>query len=153
MSFILGQEFRTPLVDSSGLITVPWQKRFSRAVVLDAFGRDVATLNGQIVAGVAEAPPGGEPFSATGASAGFSMNDRTSSAHPRWVVFALSSIFRIYNGTDGECLELATEANTADTETCLLIRRNLGGTFSMQRVSMGASDSGGAGYRVLRVPN
>jgi hypothetical protein len=35
MSFPLGQEFRTPLVDANGQITAPWQKRFSQAIVLD----------------------------------------------------------------------------------------------------------------------
>ncbi|MEM1557977.1 MAG: hypothetical protein QXG12_05245, partial [Thermoproteota archaeon] len=41
----------------------------------------------------------------------------------------------------------------ADGETALLIRRNVGGTYSLVRVSMGPPDSGGTGYRVLRVPN
>jgi len=41
----------------------------------------------------------------------------------------------------------------ADGETALLIRRNVGGTYSVVRVSMGPPDSGGTGYRVLRVPN
>lgn len=40
-----------------------------------------------------------------------------------------------------------------DTETGLLVRRNVGGTLSFQRVSMGAADSGGAGFKLLRVPN
>lgn len=41
----------------------------------------------------------------------------------------------------------------ADTETALLVRRNVGGAFSLQRVSMGAADSGGSGFKVLRVAN
>lgn len=41
----------------------------------------------------------------------------------------------------------------ADGETALLIRRNVGGTETLQRVSMGAADSGGTGYKVLRVAN
>lgn len=41
----------------------------------------------------------------------------------------------------------------ADGETAMLVRRNVGGAFSLQRVSMGAADSGGAGFKVLRVPN
>lgn len=41
----------------------------------------------------------------------------------------------------------------ADTETVLSIRRNVGGVFTVSRVSMGAVDSGGAGFKVLRVPN
>jgi hypothetical protein len=41
----------------------------------------------------------------------------------------------------------------ADGETALLVRRNVAGAFTVQRVSMGAIDSGGSGYKVLRVPN
>lgn len=41
----------------------------------------------------------------------------------------------------------------ADGETALLVRRNVGGSLTLQRVSMGAADSGGSGYRVLRVLN
>lgn len=41
----------------------------------------------------------------------------------------------------------------ADGETSLLIRRNVGGGYSLQRVSMGSDNSGGTGYKVLRVPN
>lgn len=41
----------------------------------------------------------------------------------------------------------------ADTETSLLLRRNVGGALTIQQVSMGAADSGGAGFKVLRVPN
>lgn len=41
----------------------------------------------------------------------------------------------------------------ADTETALLVRRNVGGALTLQRVSMGTMDSGGAGFKLLRVPN
>lgn len=41
----------------------------------------------------------------------------------------------------------------ADTETALLLRRDLGGTESVVRVTQGAADSCGAGFRCLRVPN
>lgn len=41
----------------------------------------------------------------------------------------------------------------ADGETALLVRRNVAGTCSIQRVTVGASDSAGQGFRVLRVPN
>jgi hypothetical protein len=44
-------------------------------------------------------------------------------------------------------------AAPGDGETALLLRRNVGGSYSLQRVSMGADDSGGTGYKVLRVPN
>lgn len=41
----------------------------------------------------------------------------------------------------------------SDTETALVVRRNVGGTFSMQRVFVGVVDSGGSGFRLLRVAN
>ncbi len=44
-------------------------------------------------------------------------------------------------------------AAAADGETALLVRRNVGAAFTLQRVSMGIADSGGAGFKVLRVPN
>jgi hypothetical protein len=47
----------------------------------------------------------------------------------------------------------AEYAAPADGETALLLRRNVGGSYTLQRVSMGAADSGGTGYKVLRVPN
>jgi hypothetical protein len=47
----------------------------------------------------------------------------------------------------------AEYAAPADGETALLLRRNVGGSYTLQRVSMGADDSGGTGYKVLRVPN
>jgi hypothetical protein len=45
------------------------------------------------------------------------------------------------------------DANIADTETALLVRRNVGGTYSLVRISMDAADSCDTGYRCLRVPN
>jgi hypothetical protein len=44
-------------------------------------------------------------------------------------------------------------ANPASGQTAILVLRNVGGTLSLQRVTMGAANSGGAGFRVLRVPN
>ena len=41
----------------------------------------------------------------------------------------------------------------ADGETILYVKRNVGGTITQQRVSMGAADSGGVGFKLLRVPN
>lgn len=49
--------------------------------------------------------------------------------------------------------EFVADASVADGSTALLVRRNVGGTYSLQQVSMGAADSGGAGFKVLRVPN
>lgn len=58
--------------------------------------------------------------------------------------------FDIYANAGEIFLELAVPG---DGETTLLLRRNLGGVYTLQRVSMGADDSGGTGYKVLRVPN
>jgi hypothetical protein len=44
-------------------------------------------------------------------------------------------------------------ANPASGQTAILVLRNVGGTLSLQRVTMGAANSGGQGFRVLRVPN
>lgn len=44
-------------------------------------------------------------------------------------------------------------ATTVDADTSLMLRRNVGGTYTLQRVSMGAVDSGGTGFKLLRVPN
>src|SRR5690349_3821613 len=41
----------------------------------------------------------------------------------------------------------------ADGEVGLLIRRNVGGTLTTEQVSMGDPNSGGTGYKLLRVPN
>lgn len=40
-----------------------------------------------------------------------------------------------------------------DGSTGVYVNRNVGGTITAQRVSMGAADSGGAGFKTLRVPN
>ena len=40
-----------------------------------------------------------------------------------------------------------------DGEVGILVRRNVASTLTMQRVSMGAADSGGTGFKYLRVPN
>lgn len=41
----------------------------------------------------------------------------------------------------------------ADGQTAMLVRRNVGGSFSLQRVTMGVADSGGVGFKLLRVAN
>lgn len=48
---------------------------------------------------------------------------------------------------------VARLAEAAAGETALLLRRNVGGVFTMERVSMGIDNSGGAGFKLLRVPN
>jgi hypothetical protein len=44
-------------------------------------------------------------------------------------------------------------ANLTNGQTAILVLRNVNGALSVQRVTMGAANSGGAGFRVLRVPN
>lgn len=65
-----------------------------------------------------------------------------------------AAYFSLYLATGGSEVESVRATGTvADGETAMLVRRNVGGTYSLQRVSMGAADSGGTGYKVLRVPN
>lgn len=66
---------------------------------------------------------------------------------------------RVAVGKNGTALEKggvdAAEftAEPASGETGMYLLTNVGGTISMQKVTMGAADSGGTGYKVLRVPN
>ena len=48
---------------------------------------------------------------------------------------------------------LVAVASPTDGNTAIQVRRNLAGTITVQTVSMGAVDSGGVGFRTLRVPN
>ena len=59
--------------------------------------------------------------------------------------------FRVDDGNDTVLGKL--DSSIGNDATALLIRRNLSGTLTLQRVTMGGVDSGGTGYRVLRVPN
>lgn len=61
--------------------------------------------------------------------------------------------FVISTLVDGTLREQAIFDEPSDMETALLLRRNVGGALSVVRVTMGAPDSGGAGFKVLRVPN
>jgi len=54
---------------------------------------------------------------------------------------------------DGTLREQAIFDEPSNAETALLLRRNVGGEISVVRVTMGAPDSGGYGFKVLRVPN
>lgn len=40
-----------------------------------------------------------------------------------------------------------------DGKTCAYVLRNVAGVFSLQQMTMGIADSGGAGFKLLRVPN
>lgn len=59
-----------------------------------------------------------------------------------------SSVFEVYPGL-GTTLMGRIDTNAVSNETGLLLRAN----GSMKRVSLGAADSGGTGYRALRVEN
>lgn len=48
---------------------------------------------------------------------------------------------------------LGAVAGTAAGQTGVLLWVNIAGTPTLSRVEVGAADSGGVGYRVLRVPN
>ena len=48
---------------------------------------------------------------------------------------------------------LVAKTSPADGQTAISVRRNIGGTYTLQVVSMGAVDSAGVGFRTLRVPN
>lgn len=56
------------------------------------------------------------------------------------------------SGVPGVVLAQLAEGPGND-ETALLLRVDRAGTESVSRVSIGAADSGGAGFRLLRVPN
>jgi hypothetical protein len=69
---------------------------------------------------------------------------------------ATTGLFRQAAGILGVAIagqEGARIAEPADGNTALLIRRNVAATITLEQVSMGAVDSGGAGFKALRVPN
>ncbi|NIV33256.1 MAG: hypothetical protein GWN58_28565, partial [Anaerolineae bacterium] len=59
---------------------------------------------------------------------------------------------RISLSSNNEIL-LQTKQPAVDTEVGILLRVLDGVAEDLRQVSMGADDSGGAGFRVLRVPN
>ncbi len=60
--------------------------------------------------------------------------------------------YEIYDSVAARKL-LGLSRTIADGDTAMSITRNVGATITVQQVSMGAADSGGAGFKVLRVPN
>jgi hypothetical protein len=77
-------------------------------------------------------------------------------ATENWTTAANGSRFQINitrDGTTSVIVEAIGVRTPADGETALLIARNIGGTITVQRVSMGAIDSAGVGFRALRIPN
>jgi len=48
---------------------------------------------------------------------------------------------------------MQVDGDITDGQTAILLRRNVAGVFTLQRVTMGAADSGGTGFKLLRVVN
>lgn len=120
-------------------------------VGLDLASADLATSGTWVQAAATLAADQRIYLNATGTDVGASIYRRPP---------ATGTEYLAYNATDGAIeavlggnSSLQVAATLADTETALLVRRNVGGTYSLQRVSMGAADSAGSGFKVLRVPN
>lgn len=64
---------------------------------------------------------------------------------------ASAQVWAMVNGTLTRVVDFQATGGTDTTGMFLLVNR--GGTVSLQRVVLGAADSGGAGFRVLRVSN
>lgn len=106
MSFLLADEFGTPLVDNSGQVTAPWQKKWSKMAVLKAISSQLAGLNAKIVVGGLNYPAGAsEPVAATGIGSGYSLDDRDGTS-ARWVIYANAGVFHIWNSIDGDVCSL-----------------------------------------------
>lgn len=84
---------------------------------------------------------------------GVRARDDNGNAAKQWSFYAnTDTLFAFWAGTiSADAFQLST--TIADTETSMLVRRNLAGVYSLQRVSVGATDSGGSGFKVLRIPN
>lgn len=60
-------------------------------------------------------------------------------------------LFNKIGGADVQVMQIRDA--TVDTNTAMFLLVNTAGTVSLRRVTVGAADSGGAGFRVLRVAN
>lgn len=87
----------------------------------------------------------------TASNAGLLLNAVDAGGAEFVVSSKIDGRFQVHDNTSGNThLQMS---NPADGETTLLLRRNVAGVFALVRVSMGAVDSGGAGFKLLRVPN
>ena len=136
-------EFRTPIADDKGLVTAPWQKRF--VAILSCIVNSTVAITEQVL---------GKVRASVGVNTGTPRIILENSG-VIWEIDneqAVSQSLRFFRpGT--EVARLTADSHMADGATALLIRRNVGGTFTLQQVTMGAADSGGTGFKVLRVPN
>jgi hypothetical protein len=55
--------------------------------------------------------------------------------------------------SDGQIQAQISAATPTAGQTTLYLLRHNGTSATMQQVTLGAADSGGAGFKVLRVPN
>ena len=60
---------------------------------------------------------------------------------------------RLTNASDTTVVYPAAVSSPTDGQVAMVVQRNVGGVITTQQVSMGEADSGGAGFRLLRVPN
>ncbi|MFV0302091.1 MAG: sialate O-acetylesterase [Paracoccus sp. (in: a-proteobacteria)] len=73
--------------------------------------------------------------------------------YPELTATRLTSTFNRWEFVSGGTLIGRFDEPTTDLQTGLLLRKRTDGAVTSQRVTLGASDSAGSGYRVLRVPN
>jgi hypothetical protein len=106
------------------------------------------TLNSTLNLGAGAIASGGTAYVATGVSAGNSVTfwHNGPGGGPNWDTTG-SSRYQFRRGTREE---LAID-NAGTDETALLLWDQSAGT--LKRVTRGATDSGGTGFRVLRIPN
>jgi len=67
--------------------------------------------------------------------------------------FTSTTAFRVAQTGGGNVSFQVDSTDMADTETAVLVRLNDAGARTTERVTIGAVDSGGLGFRLLRVPN
>lgn len=85
-----------------------------------------------------------------GTNEGGEMVINGAAANADWTFDNNTGNLRLFTGG---AVYVQIEGTIADTETALTIRRDLAGVESTQRVTQGTVDSGGTGFRLLRVPN
>lgn len=67
--------------------------------------------------------------------------------------YVQQELTRISEGLQRDLDEIGDSAHGTTLETGMLLWVNRAGTLTLNRVSVGIADSGGVGYRLLRVVN
>lgn len=98
---------------------------------------------------------GRSAFKANGSVYGIGVSfDESDVERVHWGATASANPRHQFSDSPGNALmQLARQDDVADGQTAMLLLRNVGGTLTLQRVTLGVDDSGGAGFKVLRVPN